>query len=96
MRDSRSARWPAWVADGLAFASAGVSAYWTMGGTLLLDTVGGAIENLARERSRLEWSLWVRRPSCARSSSACWRLRWGVCPPVGAAEPSAVLGERPG
>jgi Protein of unknown function (DUF3995) len=44
-------RWPAWVAAGLAFASAAVSAYWTLGGGFLLDTVGGAIEDLARDRS---------------------------------------------
>lgn len=42
---------PAHAAVGLAFASAAVSAYWTLGGTLGLDTVGGAIEDLARERS---------------------------------------------
>ena len=41
----------AYSAAGLAFASAAVSIYWTLGGTLLLDTVGGAIEELARERS---------------------------------------------
>jgi hypothetical protein len=35
----------------LAVASATVSAYWTAGGTALLDTVGGAVESLARERS---------------------------------------------
>lgn len=28
-----------------------MSLFWTLGGTLLLDTVGGAIEELARERS---------------------------------------------
>ena len=39
------------TAAGLAFASAAVSCYWTAGGTFLLDTVGGAIEQLARERS---------------------------------------------
>jgi hypothetical protein len=33
----------------LAFGSALVSAYWTAGGTALLDTVGGALERLARE-----------------------------------------------
>ena len=42
---------PGYVAALLAFASAGVSAYWALGGTGLLDTVGGAIEDLARERS---------------------------------------------
>ena len=35
----------------LAFASAAVSLYWTLGGTALLDTVGGEIERMARERS---------------------------------------------
>jgi hypothetical protein len=39
------------VAAGLAFASAAVSLYWTAGGTALLDTVGGAVEELARERT---------------------------------------------
>src|SRR4051795_9535978 len=48
---SARARWTAWLAAGLAFASAAVSLYWTAGGTWLLDTVGGAIEDLARERS---------------------------------------------
>jgi hypothetical protein len=42
---------PARSAAGLAFASAAVSCYWTAGGAFLLDTVGGAIEELARERS---------------------------------------------
>lgn len=32
-------------------ASAGISAYRTLGGALLLDTVGGAIETVARARS---------------------------------------------
>jgi hypothetical protein len=35
----------------LAVASAAVSGYWTAGGTALLDTVGGAIADLARDRS---------------------------------------------
>jgi hypothetical protein len=43
-------RW-AYTAAGLAFASAAISLYWTAGGTALLDTVGGEIEELARERS---------------------------------------------
>ena len=34
----------------LAFASAATTAYWTLGGTALLDTVGGALERLARDR----------------------------------------------
>jgi len=35
----------------LALASAAVSLFWTLGGRWLLDTVGGAIEELARTRS---------------------------------------------
>jgi uncharacterized membrane protein len=44
-------RGAAWTAGVLGLASATVSAYWTAGGTALLDTVGGAVEQLARERS---------------------------------------------
>lgn len=47
-------RWrnPAAVAAAvLAFASAAVTLFWLLGGTLGLDTVGGAIEELGRERS---------------------------------------------
>jgi hypothetical protein len=51
MEDSRGARSAITLAAGLAFASAAVSLYWTAGGTWLLDTVGGAIEDFARERS---------------------------------------------
>jgi hypothetical protein len=35
----------------LAFASAAVTGFWLLGGTLGLDTVGGEIEEQARERS---------------------------------------------
>lgn len=35
----------------LALAYAAVSAYWTLGGTGLLSTVGGTFEDLARERT---------------------------------------------
>jgi hypothetical protein len=42
---------PAVAAAGLAFASAAVTAFWLLGGTLGLDTVGGEIEKQARERS---------------------------------------------
>jgi Protein of unknown function (DUF3995) len=48
------------VAAGLGLASAAMSAYWALGGTGLLDTVGGEIERWGRER----WlgvvvTLWV-------------------------------------
>jgi len=47
----RAGRVAAWAAAVLAAASAGVSAYWLLGGTALLDTVGGAMEALTRERN---------------------------------------------
>lgn len=54
-RDARGvsrSRDPAAVAAAvLAFVSAAVTLYWLLGGTLGLDTVGGEIEELARERS---------------------------------------------
>ena len=43
----------------LAVASAACSAYWTAGGTALLDTVGGAIERLAQERTPTALTLGV-------------------------------------
>jgi hypothetical protein len=48
------------VAASLATASAAVSGYWAVGGTALLDTVGGAIEQWGRERSAgVAITLWV-------------------------------------
>ena len=43
----------------LAFASGTMSAYWTIGGTALLDTVGGTLERLARDRSPAALALGV-------------------------------------
>jgi hypothetical protein len=48
---SRSWRAAAYVAAGLAFLSAATTGYWLLGGTALLDTLGGSLERLARERS---------------------------------------------
>lgn len=45
------ARRLAYLASALAIASAAASVFWTLGGTWLLDTVGGSIEELARTRS---------------------------------------------
>src|SRR4029450_1805310 len=42
--------WPAYVPAMLAFSSAAVSLYWTLGGTALLDTLGGTFERLGRDR----------------------------------------------
>jgi Protein of unknown function (DUF3995) len=44
---------PAVAAAALALASAAVTAYWLFGGTIGLDTVGGEIEEQARERTTL-------------------------------------------
>lgn len=41
----------AYLAAALAFCSAAISVFWTLGGTFLLDTVGGSLEDLARSRS---------------------------------------------
>lgn len=41
----------AYIAAGLAFLSAATTGYWLLGGTALLDTLGGSLERLARERS---------------------------------------------
>jgi hypothetical protein len=48
-RPSRTA-WAAYAACALALLSAIPSFYWAAGGTIGLDTVGGAIEELARAR----------------------------------------------
>jgi Protein of unknown function (DUF3995) len=43
----------------LAFASAAVSLYWTLGGTALLDALGGTYERLARDRSMAALALGI-------------------------------------
>jgi hypothetical protein len=48
---SGSARAAAYIAAGLAFASAATTACWLFGGTAFLDTLGGSLERLARDRS---------------------------------------------
>ena len=48
------------IAASLGVASAAVSAYWALGGTALIDTVGGEIERWGRERSAgVVATLWV-------------------------------------
>jgi len=47
---SRPTAWAAYAACALALLSAVPSFYWAAGGTIGLDTVGGAIEELARAR----------------------------------------------
>lgn len=45
-------RWVAYAASALAFAFVVPSLYWVLGGTALLDTLGGVIEERARARDR--------------------------------------------
>lgn len=52
----RLARAAAIVAALLGLASAGISAHWALGGTWLLDTVGGEIERWGRQA---DWSVAV-------------------------------------
>ena len=48
------------IAAGLGAASAAVSAYWALGGTALLDTIGGEIERWGRQRSAgVAVALWT-------------------------------------
>jgi hypothetical protein len=47
----------AYIAAGLDFASAATTAYWLFGGTALLDTLGGSVEHLARDRSTAAFAL---------------------------------------
>jgi hypothetical protein len=48
------------IAASLGAASAAMSAYWALGGTALLGTVGGEIERWGRERSAgVVATLWL-------------------------------------
>lgn len=47
----------AYLAAIVAFSYAAISLYWTLGGTLLLNTVGGSIENIASQRGVLAYVL---------------------------------------
>ena len=49
-RLDRGAVTAAVIAASLGAASGAVSAYWALGGTALIDTVGGEIERWGRER----------------------------------------------
>ena len=47
-RAARGAQTCAWIAAALGVAYALISAYWALGGTALLSTIGGSIEHDAR------------------------------------------------
>jgi Protein of unknown function (DUF3995) len=60
MRSASKARTAAGVAALLGLGHAAVSAYWALGGTALLDTVGGSLEEWARDAEpELLAALWV-------------------------------------
>ena len=50
-RNRASLRWAGYAAFFLAAVSAAISLYWTLGGTLGLDTIGGEIEEAGRARN---------------------------------------------
>jgi hypothetical protein len=53
-------RWAAWGALTVGLLNAAVSAYWGLGGTAGLDTVGGRLEEMARARAPLTLvAIWV-------------------------------------
>jgi len=57
---NRVAQRLAWVAAGLGVLYASVSAYWAVGGTGLLDTIGGTLERDARAGGFVvEVGLWA-------------------------------------
>jgi hypothetical protein len=78
----------AYAASALAIASAGLSVFWTLGGTLLLDTVGGSIEELARTRSPAALALGTAT-SLAKIGAAVLAL--ALVRPWGRSVPERVL-----
>jgi hypothetical protein len=76
----------AYLASALALASAALSVFWTLGGTFLLDTVGGSIETLARARSPAALVLGTAT-SLVKVATALLALAlvrpWDVAPEIG-------------
>ena len=63
----------AYVAACLATMSAAVSAYWAVGGTALLDTVGGGFERMARRRDAAALGDHLRRGRGQARRRRRWR-----------------------
>jgi Protein of unknown function (DUF3995) len=57
MGRGRRLGWAAYAACGVAWASAVVSFYWAFGGTAGIDTLGGQLEELARDEDPVV--LWL-------------------------------------
>ncbi|PLW74763.1 DUF3995 domain-containing protein [Streptomyces sp. SCUT-3] len=75
-----STAWTGWAAAVVAVAFALVSFYWAAGGTLLLDTLGGTLEEMARERDGgLIAVVWIT--GAAKAAGGVFALalvqRWG-------------------
>lgn len=88
----RTARVAAVVAAGLGTGHALISAYWAVGGTALLDTIGGDLERWGRERgAAVVAALWA---------VALFKLAVALAAPVlagmgGRAVPRRLRGRRP-
>lgn len=68
----------AYAAAVLAFASAALSLFWTVGGSWLLDTVGGSVETLARTRSAAALALDERVLRWHVFVWDLWFVVWGA------------------
>ena len=84
------------IAAGLGAASAAMSAYWALGGTALLDTVGGEIERWGRERSAgvvaTLWLITVAKLVGAVAPLVLVGIGAGRLPAWTRAQPMRVLG----
>jgi hypothetical protein len=75
--------WAAYAACALALLSAIPSFYWAAGGTIGLDTVGGAIEDLARARDPAGVALGIGAGVLKVAGGVLWRWRWSAPGAVG-------------
>jgi hypothetical protein len=73
---SHPTAWAAYAACALAWLSAVPSFYWALGGTAGLDTVGGAIEQLARTRDPAGIALGLG--AGVLKVAGCWRWPWSA------------------
>ena len=84
---SRAGAWAAYAACALALPYAAVSSYWATGGTAGLDSLGGELEALGRERDpaliALVWVTGVLKVVAGLLALALVRP-WGrALPPAG-------------
>lgn len=84
------------IAAVLGVASAAMSAHWAVGGTVLLDTVGGEIERWGRERSvgvvATLWALVVAKLVAAAAPLVLVGLVSDRLPPWTRSRPARALG----